>query len=98
MQLAIPSPDLILNLFASAGQVLGLLVVLLGGVAVARKKGPKGIAGARVASPWPFRVACAAFFACALGFTFFYLWTADRRNERLQTHLVRTSTAPGKEG
>ena len=56
MHLAIPSPDLILNLFASAGQVLGLLVVLLGGVAVARRNGPRSGRGAKSGSPWPFRV------------------------------------------
>src|SRR5262249_28411023 len=42
---AIPSPDLVVNFFASAAQVLGLLTITLGGVAYSVSRRPGATAG-----------------------------------------------------
>src|SRR5688500_11000318 len=48
--LAIPSPDVLVNLFASAAQVLGLAALCVGGGLAAKKRLPGARAGAGVPS------------------------------------------------
>ena len=50
--LAIPSPDLLVNLFASGAPVVGLLAVALGG-SWFRKSRSASPGAARAGSPWP---------------------------------------------
>lgn len=93
--LAIPSPDLLLNLFASATQALGLLLVVLGGTFWSRRA-PKSAAtrrGGSRALVWLFGL---AFVATAVAFLLYHLATIDAHNRRLRTNLVRTSVEAGK--
>jgi len=93
--LAIPSPDVLVNLFASAAQVLGLVALGVGGkVAVARKYGTS--AGQPGASRWPFRLALTGFCLVGAGFLLYHLDVTDRDNRRLRTNLVRSSQEAGK--
>jgi rifampicin phosphotransferase len=91
---AIPSPDLVINLFASMGQLLGMLSVLLGGAAVTlgrrRKKGGSG-------SPWPFRIAFGLFLLTLGGFSLYTSHRWDLDMKRLQTNLVRPSIEEGRQ-
>lgn len=93
--LAIPSPDVLVNLFASAAQVLGLVALGVGGkVAVARKYGTSG--GPATGSRWPFRLALTGLCLVGAGFLLYHLDVADRDNRRLRTNLVRSSQEAGK--
>ena len=92
--LAIPSPDLLVNLFASGAQVLGLLTLLVGGASVARRRSAKA-AGKR-GSPWAFRITALLLVATGVSFVFYALSVEDATNRRLRTNLVRTSTEKGK--
>ena len=91
---AIPSPDLVLNLFASGAQVLGLLAVTLGGAAVKRGGGAKG--KAKASSPWPFRVVLMLFIASSAGFLLYHLDAVDSEKRRLSRNLYRPSKEAGK--
>lgn len=93
--LAIPSPDVLVNLFASAAQVLGLVALGVGGkVAVARKYGNS--VGQPAASRWPFRLALTGLCLVGAGFLLYHLDVTDRDNRRLRTNLVRSSQEAGK--
>ena len=48
---AIPSPDLVVNFFASAAQVLGLLAITLGGLAYSASRRP-GVTPRRMGRGW----------------------------------------------
>lgn len=95
--LAIPSPDLVVNLFASAGQVLGLLSVAAGGAAVSmrRKGGPGSAARAtsrRLAWLWG-----GLFALTAVSFVLYHFGVQDARNARLRANLFRDSTEAGEQ-
>ena len=90
--LAIPSPDLVINVFASMGQLLGMLSIVFGGAAMAARKRNKTRSG----SPWPFRVALALFIGTAVSFVLYASHQIDLDNSRLQRNLIRSSTEEGK--
>lgn len=91
---AIPSPDLVINLFASIGQILGLLSVAFGGVAVSMGRRRK--TGITRGSPWPLRIALLLLVATAASFALYYGHVQDLNNKRLRTNLTRSSTEEGK--
>ncbi len=90
--LAIPSPDVLLNLFASAAQMLGMLALALGGGLFAKRR--SGVAGAATppASRRPFFVTLGLLAAVSTAFLLYHMQVADERNQRLRTNLVRKST------
>jgi rhodanese-related sulfurtransferase len=96
MLLGIPSPDLVINLFASTGQVLGLLSVVAGGAAVGLRLGRvpgKTAGGSRVLTCTAFLLfICTA--ACAL---LYHTSVQDATNRRLRANLVRTSSEEGRD-
>ncbi len=91
---AIPSPDLLINLGASIGQLLGLLAVSFGGMAYSLKKRINASQGKR--SPWPLRISLILLAATAAGFALYYGEQTDLENKRLQANLVRSSSEAGK--
>jgi rhodanese-related sulfurtransferase/membrane protein insertase Oxa1/YidC/SpoIIIJ/phosphohistidine swiveling domain-containing protein len=94
--LAIPSPDLLLNLFASGAQALGLLAVAVGGAWFTKNK-YAGDAGRPAGSRWPFRVVLLLLAGVSVSFGMYVLRTNDETNRRLQANLVRKSTEAGKQ-
>jgi len=94
---AIPSPDVVVNFFASAAQVLGLVTVLLGSFTFARKRGPKGQAkGGGKFARWSFRGAMVLLLLSVGANVLQYTSHLDRKNRRLSTNLVRSSKENGK--
>jgi len=94
--LAIPSPDVLLNLFASAGQMLGLLALALGGGAFVRRRSTVGGAAVRPTSRWPFLVSVGLLLSVSCGFLLYHLHCQDLQNQRLRTNLVRKSVEGAK--
>jgi membrane protein insertase Oxa1/YidC/SpoIIIJ/rhodanese-related sulfurtransferase/phosphohistidine swiveling domain-containing protein len=95
--LAIPSPDLVVNLSASVAQILGLVTVVFGGLAVSsRRKG--GAVAVRHATAWRWAaLALSVSFLIALaGNIFQYTRHKDADNRRLHTNLVRASVEAGQ--
>ncbi len=95
--LAIPSPDLVINLSASVAQLLGLLSVVFGGFAMKKrgkkKSANKGLGRMGKALLTLMGIVLVASLASnALQFTA----SIDDKNRRLQTNLVRKSTENGK--
>ncbi len=93
--LAIPSPDVLMNLFATAAQVMGLLVLWLSGGLLARRRLPSG-AVARPTSRWPLGIAVAGLIATSVAFLLYHFDAVDAKNRRLQTNLWRSSQEAGK--
>ena len=93
---AIPSPDLILNLFASTAQLFALATVVLGtwlfGGRRRRSAGVRSSKAQRVAL-WASIGACAV---CAGGWLLYAAHVADLRNQRLEVNLTRSSKEDGK--
>ena len=95
--LAIPSPDLVINLSASVAQLLGLLSVVFGGFAMSKRgdkrKKKKGLGrlGKALLTVMGL-VLVGSLAANILQFTS----SIDAKNQRLQTNLVRKSTENGK--
>ncbi len=93
---AIPSPDVLMNLFASAAQVLGLLALCVGGGWFSRRNHrPAGLAAP--ASRWPFAVVCVLLVGVSVAFLLYHLAAVDSENRRLRANLVRSSTEAGKQ-
>ncbi len=95
---AIPSPDLVINLSASIAQLLGLVSVLFGGVAMSSKKA-KSKSGNQKSSKTVriLLVVSLSLFAVSLVSNLLqYTSTVDARNARLHTNLVRKSVENGK--
>jgi len=92
---AIPSPDVMVNLFASSAQVLGLASVVLGRWLWVRKK-----RGSRTDSGRGFRtaflVAAGLCVASSVGWGLYAAKIADDTNTRLQVNLNRNSREEGK--
>ncbi|MFY9340868.1 MAG: PEP/pyruvate-binding domain-containing protein [Planctomycetota bacterium] len=94
--LAIPSPDVLLNLFASAGQLLGLLALALGGGAFVKQRNSIGGKPVRATSRWPFLVSVGLLLSVSCGFLLYFLHVQDVNNQRLRTNLVRKSMEADK--
>ena len=94
--LAIPSPDLVVNLSASVAQILGLVTVLCGGLAVSVRRKLGGAVSH--ATAWRnAALALSAVLLIALAANIFqYTHYKDADNRRLTTNLVRASTEVGK--
>ncbi|HLU39242.1 MAG TPA: PEP/pyruvate-binding domain-containing protein, partial [Planctomycetota bacterium] len=92
--LAIPSPDLLLSLFASGAQVLGLLAVAVGGVWFRKSRtNPKQ---RPAASPWPFRIVLLLLIGVSTAYVLTLLHHTDVENRRKRVNLVRRSVEKGK--
>jgi len=94
---AIPSPDLVINLSASVAQLLGLLSVVFGGFAIKKrnkkKKANKGLGRLGKSLLTVLGVVLAgSLITNVLQFT----TSIDDKNRRLQTNLTRKSTENGK--
>ncbi len=76
---AIPSPDLVVNLFASAAQVLGLVSIVLGSWFF-RGRSTRGVRGGS-SRAWKhaFTAVCVLFVLTALGWGFSALAERDAR-------------------
>ena len=95
--LAIPSPDLVINLSASVAQLLGLLSVVFGGFAMsAKKKAAKKNRGPSMGSRILLTVACVGLLASLAGNALLYTGSVDAKNQRLHTNLVRKSIENGE--
>ncbi|MCO6431453.1 MAG: YidC/Oxa1 family membrane protein insertase [Deltaproteobacteria bacterium] len=93
---AIPSPDVVVNLFASAGQLLGLVSVLFGTAAV-RRSGKNGSKGARSGLSKKWLVALGIICAVSVSANVLqYSWQQDEKVRRLERNLIRPSTEQGK--
>ena len=93
---AIPSPDVVVNLFASSAQVLGLLTVIFGKwfFSRSRKAGAsaRSSAGYRIA----FLVSAGLCVLSLVGWGMFAAKQADLQNERLQVNIERNAKEDGK--
>ncbi|MCY2961463.1 MAG: PEP-utilizing enzyme [Planctomycetota bacterium] len=92
---AIPSPDVMVNLFASSAQVLGLVSVVLGRWLWVRKKRGSTAANGRGYRA-AFAVALALCAVSSIGWGLYAAKVADDRNTRLQVNLTRNSSEEGK--
>jgi rifampicin phosphotransferase len=92
--LAIPSPDLLVNLFASAAHLLGLVALCLGGGLLKRRTVPG--AAPRPTRRWPLMVAGTAAIGFGTALLFYHLNELDVQQRRLRTNLVRSSQEAGK--
>ena len=95
--LAIPSPDLVVNLSASVAQLLGLLSVVFGGVAM-RTRGRHGARrGAASGLPRAALLGGAALLGLSLvANALQYTRALDAKTDRLHTNLVRKSVENGE--
>ncbi|MFO1076265.1 MAG: rhodanese-like domain-containing protein [Planctomycetota bacterium] len=93
--LAIPSPDVLLNLFASAAQVLGLLALCIGGGLFSRRS---SFSPGRTAptSRLPLMIASVLLVGVSVAFLLYHFAAVDTENRRLRANLVRSSTEAGK--
>ena len=99
--LAIPSPDVMVGLFASASQVLVLLTALLGGVGIAKKRklglGNKKLAKNSGSLHTSLFYTVLILLFLSLGANLLqYTSQIDKENSQLLTNLVRSSTEEGK--
>ena len=92
LPLAIPSPDLILNLFASVGQLLGLAAVLLGGAAWNRRGAGTRRAGASRTVVWTLGL---LWMGTSGAFLLYHMRTVDAHEGRLRASLLRSSREEG---
>lgn len=94
---AIPSPDLVVNLTASAAQVLGMVSVLFGGLAyTSRQKHRPWMNQAHSAWRWSFLAVLTCFLLALAGNIYLYTSHTDEVNRRLHANLVRSSVENGK--
>jgi YidC/Oxa1 family membrane protein insertase len=94
---AIPSPDLVLNLFASAAQVLGLLTVVLGGFAYSCRRRP-ALQATRIGTGvrWAFRGSLVLLLLSLAGNVLQFSSQRDETSRRLRANLTRPSKEDGK--
>ena len=95
--LAIPSPDLVINLSASVAQLLGLLSVVFGGFAMsAKKKASKKNRGSSLGGKILLGVAGLMLLGSLAANVLQYTGSLDAKNQRLHTNLVRKSIENGE--
>ncbi|MBX2884092.1 MAG: YidC/Oxa1 family membrane protein insertase [Granulosicoccus sp.] len=95
---AIPSPDLVINLSASIAQLLGLISVLFGGVALSVNKGAAAKKSNRLRkTSKKFFLGALALLVISASFNLLqYTRSIDAKNARLHTNLVRKSVENGQ--
>ncbi|MEE9334510.1 MAG: PEP/pyruvate-binding domain-containing protein [Granulosicoccaceae bacterium] len=95
--LAIPSPDLVINLSASVAQLLGLFSVIFGGFALKGKGRNKAGKRSRLGKLGGVLLGgiIVALVASVAANILQYTGTIDAKNARLQTNLVRKSIENG---
>lgn len=98
--LAIPSPDVVVGLFASAAQIVVLFSAMLGGLGLATKKN-KQLFNSQNKKNSPkqklFFIVVIALLVISLGANLLqYVYQIDRLNQRLQTNLTRSSVEQGE--
>ena len=93
---AIPSPDLLINLSASAAQVMGLVSVLIGGFAYSAGRKREFNAQRRRLRRWVFGGAMLCLFV-SIGINIYqYTRALDEQNQRFRTNLLRSSVEDGR--
>lgn len=93
MFVAIPSPDVLVNLFASAAQALGLLTVVVGGF-LARRRSTRTTPG-RASRLWT-TVFAVGFVGTLVALFLYWLHVEEARTSRLRTNLFRSSVENGQ--
>ena len=98
--LAIPSPDVVIGIFASVGQILGLLAVSAGGILFAHKRRRNHLAGENAGlktgvPSWALKTLLALFVVSITANILQYCRTVDQDNERLGRNLLRPSIENG---
>jgi rhodanese-related sulfurtransferase/phosphohistidine swiveling domain-containing protein len=94
---AIPSPDVVISLFASAAQVLGVATVILGRWFFVRRGNGRSAGNSKGTHfALPFFVTSGLLLATLAGWGLFYLHVQDQRMAHLQLNLVRSSVENGK--
>ncbi len=96
---AIPSPDLAVNFFASAAQMLGLATMVVGGALVGNRGARRGLKGrnGRAGMPvWIFGGLLLLFVGSLAANIFQWAAAKDERNQRLEANLVRPSVEAGQ--
>ncbi|MDE0737604.1 MAG: PEP-utilizing enzyme [Planctomycetota bacterium] len=98
--LAIPSPDVVIGIFASVGQILGLLAVSAGGILFAHKRRRNHLAGDNAGlktgiPSWALKTLLALFVVSITANILQYCRTVDQDNERLGRNLLRPSIENG---
>ena len=98
--LAIPSPDVVIGIFASAGQILGLLAVSIGGILFARKRrknhlDPEGRMSKPGVPSWALKILLALLVVSITANILQYCRGIDGENERLGRNLLRPSVENG---
>lgn len=96
---AIPSPDLAVNFLSSAGQILGLLSVTLGGLFFGRgqtKLGAMGRGSAGTTPRWLIGGLAAVAVAALVANILQWAHATDVRNQRLEAALIRPSVEDGE--
>lgn len=88
---AIPSPDLVINMFGSAAQLLGLSAAVLGAGVFRRNKNKKGVGGNR----WIFYSLIALLVGSIAANILQFSAHSDENSNRLTTNLWRQSTETG---
>jgi len=99
--LAIPSPDLAINLSSNIAQLLGLATVVFGGAAVGQRKMglAKGEAAPRPHSRhmmWAIGILGVLFLVSVGSNVFLWAQKIDDQNRRLEYNLVRPSVEAGE--
>ncbi len=94
---AIPSPDLLINFSASAAQLLGVLSVMVGGVAYSAGNKPGYRTERRQSWRWVFRGAWIGLLVSVSLNIFQYTRQVDEENRRLRLNLIRGSVEEGKQ-
>ena len=95
--LAIPSPDLVINLSASVAQLLGLLSVVFGGFAMStKKKIAKKSGGSSFGGKVMLGIAGIGLLISIAINALQYTASIDQKNQRLHTNLVRKSVENGQ--
>lgn len=96
---AIPSPDLAVNFFASAAQMIGLATMVVGGALVGNRGARRGLKGRNGRAGMPVWIFGGLFLFFLVSFAAnIFQWAAakDERNGRLEANLVRPSVEAGE--
>lgn len=92
---SIPSPDLVINMFASGAQLIGLGAAVLGAGFLGRRR-TKNHSTLSRNSKWLFWSVSLLLLISISANLLQYLRQADEQNQRLQTNLWRSSNETGK--